>query len=301
MHSDEVCAVALLSLFKGDIQLTRTRHRQTISDAVSCPNTYVLDVGGKYDPSMLNFDHHRVKGVPFHPNGCPLSSVGMIWLHFWKDIIKSQNANLNEEQMVAVKEKLDSIFLMIDAIDNGFSSPGKDEKGIFWGAANISTIISSWNFFHDDEDLNFSSAADEIKGFFKRRIHLSIREEVKRLDFEKSVDDALSKGLDVVILSQGGHGWQNIVVEKDDNWVIKMAVFQNLEGNWAVQQVPDSRGSRSGRVPLPKAWAGLKWEELDAKTGCQPGAVFCHPARFIAAHKNFDGAMEMAKAAIMSS
>lgn len=65
-------AVALLDLyfFKGEkFQLVRTRDKDTIAVGQADAETFVVDVGLKYDPNMRNFDHHQNDDSLCWPNG----------------------------------------------------------------------------------------------------------------------------------------------------------------------------------------------------------------------------------------
>ena len=56
-HADEVFACALILEHVGELEIQRTR----VIDAVEYSNTetFIVDVGGVYDPEMRNFDHHQ--------------------------------------------------------------------------------------------------------------------------------------------------------------------------------------------------------------------------------------------------
>ncbi len=58
-HADEVIAVALLRQAGFQFEITRTRDPKILGEAIADNNILVLDVGGVYDPAMLNFDHHQ--------------------------------------------------------------------------------------------------------------------------------------------------------------------------------------------------------------------------------------------------
>lgn len=64
-HSDEVFASALLMRlfhYKGSVNIVRTRNKNIIDDAKKSMNVFVVDVGGAFNPLMLNFDHHQDGG-----------------------------------------------------------------------------------------------------------------------------------------------------------------------------------------------------------------------------------------------
>lgn len=52
-HSDELLAVALLSIKYENVSIIRNR------DYKSCDYDYIVDLGGVYDPQSGQFDHHQ--------------------------------------------------------------------------------------------------------------------------------------------------------------------------------------------------------------------------------------------------
>lgn len=73
-HADEVFAVALLDMiledddFKGDykpLMIERTKNLEKITKyKKEYPETFILGVGGKYDPIEFCFDHHHDRTMP---------------------------------------------------------------------------------------------------------------------------------------------------------------------------------------------------------------------------------------------
>jgi hypothetical protein len=72
-HADEVIAIAILLTKLGVTQIIR---RQPTEDELNDPDTWVIDVGGRYEPDRRNFDHHNVPG---NENDC---SFDLILDHF---------------------------------------------------------------------------------------------------------------------------------------------------------------------------------------------------------------------------
>lgn len=54
------------------------------------------------------------------------------------------------------------------------------------------------------------------------------------------------------------------------------------------------------RLSLPAAWRGLRDGALEAVTSI-PGSRFVHAAGFIGGHDSYEGALEMARAALKQS
>ena len=63
---------------------------------------------------------------------------------------------------------------------------------------------------------------------------------------------------------------------------------------WRVQTVPVEPGSFQSRKPLPKAWMGIRDQELDKVSGI-PGCIFVHASGFIGGNKTYEGTLEMAR------
>lgn len=63
---------------------------------------------------------------------------------------------------------------------------------------------------------------------------------------------------------------------------------------WRVQTVPVEPGSFQSRKTLPKAWMGIRDQELDSISGI-PGCIFVHASGFIGGNKTYEGTLEMAR------
>ena len=66
-HADDVFACATLSLIFPDSEIVRSRDPKILA---SCD--FRVDVGGKYDPSTNDFDHHQ--GKILRDNGIPYAA-----------------------------------------------------------------------------------------------------------------------------------------------------------------------------------------------------------------------------------
>lgn len=84
-HADEALAVFLLRLLPEyrHATLVRTRDPDLLN---TC--TIVVDVGGVHDDKLLRYDHHqREFNATFPGKGTKLSSAGLVWMHYGKNII----------------------------------------------------------------------------------------------------------------------------------------------------------------------------------------------------------------------
>ena len=170
-HNDEVMAIALLEIFflKEKYKLIRTRDKEVIKKHQSSKNSFVIDVGFKYDESNLNFDHHQNDKRLVWDDKTPYSSCGLIW-KFLKDNNYLQNKIPNRK--VAFLEEF--IIKEIDRQDNGV---GQWKDGVF---------ISMHNRNHHDDkimDLQFKRALSSGKDYL---INIISAHETKKHDFSYS-------------------------------------------------------------------------------------------------------------------
>lgn len=126
-HADDVFAVAMLRYAGCCFDIIRTRDATTLNEAKQDRNTIVLDVGGVFDPSMLNFDHHQDMNLP--------SAAGMIWEHFKNLIVSQEDARPFFTQFVA----------SIDAIDTNRNNIYAVWNELPQGFRNTSNLISGFN------------------------------------------------------------------------------------------------------------------------------------------------------------
>jgi len=78
-HSDDVFSIALLKLFHKDINVVRTRNKETLKNAIKDEKTYVLDAGGIFDPEKLNFDHHAESPED-------MATISLLFQHLFPDL-----------------------------------------------------------------------------------------------------------------------------------------------------------------------------------------------------------------------
>ncbi|TDE17155.1 MYG1 family protein [Dyadobacter psychrotolerans] len=123
-HADDVMAVALLRHAGYQFELIRTRDPKILESALAENNSLVLDVGGVYDPSMLNFDHHQDRSL--------LSAAGLVYEHF-KEEICPVDAQIYFGRFIAAIDAMDTnrdnIFDLWATLPRGF----KNVSGILGG------------------------------------------------------------------------------------------------------------------------------------------------------------------------
>lgn len=82
-HPDELLAISLLAqtvfATTGLPVIERTRDPVRLQAACNDKESFVIDVGFQWDPSLRNFDHHQGDLSESWPDGTPLSSCGLMW------------------------------------------------------------------------------------------------------------------------------------------------------------------------------------------------------------------------------
>ncbi|KAM0879411.1 hypothetical protein ACQ4PT_034255 [Festuca glaucescens] len=78
----------------------------------------------------------------------------------------------------------------------------------------------------------------------------------------------------------------------------KYVLYQDERSkSWRVQAVSVAPDRFESRKALPEKWRGMRDDELSKETGI-PGCVFIHMSGFIGGNKTYEGALEMARAAL---
>lgn len=98
--------------------VVRTRDTSLLKAARANSDVFVLDVGGEYDASVLNFDHHQSSMRKTWDDGTPFSSTGLVWK--WlesKNLLKQ----LPKEIFQEIEEK---VVKALDSHDNGLLTFG---------------------------------------------------------------------------------------------------------------------------------------------------------------------------------
>ncbi|EHA55682.1 hypothetical protein MCOR27_003051 [Pyricularia oryzae] len=334
-HADEALAVYMLRqhipTYAG-ASLVRTRDPAALARCHT-----VVDVGGEYDASTLRFDHHqRTFSTTFPGRQTKLSSAGLVYMHFGKQIIARRLADPdcdNEATVDMLYAKLYENFVeALDAHDNGISaydpavlataSNGQPlqkrfSDGGFTLGAVVGRLNPNWNDpIPEDpaeaqaaEDQRFEAASARIGEEFDRdldyytRSWLPARSVVADAFSHRAEHDPAGKGRILVFKGQSVPWKDHLYTLEQENPSAGEVVYvlypekPTPDAKWRIQCVPVSKDSFQSRLPLPEAWRGFRDEELDKITGI-PGCVFVHAAGFIGGNKTFEGAMAMAQKAL---
>lgn len=293
-HADDVFAVAALQLvFVGgpDVEVVRTRDPKVLA---TCD--YVVDVGDIDEAFKGRFDHHQREGKPEpRPNGVPYSSFGLVWRQFGGEVSNAYRVSGEDSLMFAsVAAIVDrDLVQSIDALDNGYGTYAAVAPGV--QHATISSMISSFNpTWQEYQKPDAFDAAFEFCVEYARRIVIravaSAKAEVAAKNLVRT-----QVGQEIIVIDQHAPVMDTII---ETSVATKFLVFPSPGGEWMVQCVPPEVGSFAQRKPLPEAWAGKRGADLDAVTGLT-GGVFCHAGRFICGATTKDGAIALAKLALV--
>lgn len=308
-HADEALAVYMLRLlpqFK-DAKVVRSRTPTDWEES-----DVVVDVSGKYD-GIKFFDHHQREFFEtFDENHkTKLSSAGLVYKHFGRDIIKSVLHEINDRDLDVLFLKVYKQFVeALDANDNGISKIDVEETNIkpkfSDSAITIPGIISNMNPNWNDDcsaekyDEQFFKASSFIGGVF---VDLVTGYGKSWLPAKGLVQKALESRFDVdksgkiVMLSQFCP-WKEHLFEAEKQMgitdEIQFVLFEDSSKTWRVSTVPVSANSYKFRKGLPEPLRGLRDQELSDKSGI-PECVFIHAAGFIGGTKTKEGALKMAQ------
>ena len=333
-HADEALAVFLLRLLPSyqNSSLVRTRDPEVLD---SCHT--VVDVGGVYDAAKKRFDHHQ-RGFEetFPGHGTKLSSAGLVYLHFGKDIIHEKyNLDPSSQESTDLYNKLYSgLVEAFDANDNGISV--YDTKAIL--AANITrrfedrgfnlaSVVNRFNYDDESkpaadesseekqrkEDERFLKASAFVGQQFlselsdKARSWLPARAVVREAYQNRHKNHASGK---IMVFPEGLpwadhlYDFERLEAETGSKAVEECQVLYVLfpestekDSKWRIRAVGVEGGGFINRKDLPDDWKGMRDQELSDISGI-PGCVFVHAGGFIGGNHSFEGALEMAKKAV---
>ncbi|MBE3041728.1 MYG1 family protein [Candidatus Bathyarchaeota archaeon] len=328
-HADEALAVHMLRSLPtyASSSLVRTRDPALLADCHT-----VVDVGGEYDAATNRYDHHqRTFSTTFPSRDTKLSSAGLVYLHFGKDLIR-RKIGLEEgvedtPEVDLVWKKLYEAFVeALDAHDNGISaydtaaldaaglkkrfSDGNFSLGAMVGRRNRGFGDPTPQDFPDlaaaqrDEDERFLSASKLIGTEFDltldyySRSWLPARSIVVAAYEKRAEFDPQGR---VMVFEGASAPWKDHLysLEGDEAKVLYVLYPESAApgAKWRVQAVSVSKDSFASRKPLPEAWRGFRDEELDGISGVE-GCVFVHAAGFIGGNKTFEGAKAMVAKAL---
>ncbi len=307
-HADDVFGVGILMGVFPSHTLVRTR-KQELIDAAG----YAVDVGGTWDAPSGRFDHHQ-RGFdgarPAHAvdgttvPGVGYASAGLVWAAHGRDYVKAwagmHGHSLNAQAIEDIVRSIDhSLVQYLDMVDTG---QGDVSPGIFGLSSLIAQLNTHWM---EEQGLDGAAKAQLQETRFREAITITrtfLDHAIsKKLAQIRAVDTVRNAprllGGRVLHLAEGGMPWTRVVVDEMPDVVF--VIYPDSDGDqYQVKTVPVEPGSFTARLDLPKAWAGLRDQELAAVTGVDD-SVFCHLNLFIGGARSLAGAVRLAELALV--
>ncbi len=306
-HADDVFGVGVLMGVFPNHTLVRTRKEELLARA-----DFTVDVGGVWDAAAGRFDHHqrgfdgarpamRVGGREQPAVG--FASAGLVWtVHgaaYVAQLAQRLGFALDADAVAEVARSIDgSLVQYIDMVDTG-------QAEVAPGAFGLSALLSHLNSHWLEEaglssaekaqlqETRFREAVSMTRTFLDRAILKKISQ-IRSRDIVRGSPRLL--GGRVLHLQEGGMPWTRIVV--DEMPEILFVIYPDSDGDqYQIKTVPVEAESFVSRKDLPRAWAGLRDQELAAVTGV-PDSVFCHTNLFIGGARSFQGAVRLAELAL---
>lgn len=302
--------IRLTGKFSG-ADIVRTRDPQVLEKMDA-----VLDVGGVYNASMDRYDHHQkgfeeVFGYGFTTK---LSSAGLVYKHFGKEIIaKELQVDKDHPDVLRLFVAVYKSFVeAIDAVDNGINQYDTDLPPRYVNNTHLSSRVGRLNLDWMDLD---QSPEKENEAFHKA-VSLAGSEFMDSLQFHAKswlparsiVMECLSASKDVdpsgeIMVLTRFCPWKLHLFELEEEMkidpLIKYVLYQDDRSkSWRVQAVAISPDKFESRKAFPSPWRGLRDEQLSTESGF-PGCVFVHMSGFIGGNHTYEGALAMAKAALL--
>lgn len=273
-HADEVFAIAILKKVYKNIEVIRTRDKNLLSQV-----DMRIDIGGEYNSITGDFDHHQKSFDMAQESGIPYSTVGLIWKHFGKKIVKSDDAWERIRR---------GLIEFLDAHDTGIEY-SNSKLSIY----SVGSVIGSFNTVRgekDNEEEQFNKALDCASDILNNEIRRAenyaegleiVKKAIKDNPHEKFIllEEGLPKG--------------PIMDETD----ILYIVSSRRDGKWGSIAVQKESTSFDNRKDFPKTWGGLTDEELEKVTRVA-GATFCHKNLFYCVAKTKESIIELTKKSI---
>jgi MYG1 exonuclease len=296
-HADEVASMGLLSAYFSDknIEFSILRSRDTEKFKTS---DILIDVGLEYNHEEKRYDHHQssFKEIWSEEFGVPLSSVGLIWRHYGKEIVEiylnvnsyhyGHSRNYDDGTIEEIWNIIyKNLILEIDANDNGVVLT-KNSNNL-----NIPSIVGSANGdTSDDVEQNekFSTAVDLIGKIFDIKF-----KEIINTYFDLQKDYEIISKMDltgpILIISKNVKSIYKCINKLDPDSNVKFFIFTDDEKSEYTVKTRQIRGEKF--ISL----CPISPEKILKENILKPEEIiFVHKALFIAKSSSLETAKEIA-------
>lgn len=311
-HADEVLACVVLKRMNPMSTIIRTRDLEVIHHYVQKQQIIaIVDVYGQYIPDKCYFDHHQ-RGFETYIDGVLCSSAGLVFKHFYFDILKAYNIETRNKAR-ACREIYYKYFRAVDAIDNGVDirsvvavKPNRNSFEYDLGLPELMTkgneqriymrTISSMVAEYGSFEEAFSFVNTDFNNFMNGiRIWINKYDKVKEyLDnmmiHNSVVEDRYKKD---ILLTDGMDNIGNLVCEIEKELGLDIKYIVDKQANtYKVYAVPECVGGFRTKRPLCEKWRGLRDDELCEVSEIE-GCVFVHSTGFLGINSSLSGALKM--------
>ncbi|MBA2964377.1 MYG1 family protein [Ramlibacter sp. MAH-25] len=306
-HADDVFGVAVLAAVFPDHAIVRTRDAGALAAA-----DFAVDVGGEWDPARGRFDHHQrgfdgartrleADGRTVPAEG--YAGAGLVWREFGSTYVAQAARALGREleagTVAAIAADVDAALVRyLDLVDTGAADVA---PGIFGISSQVALLNTTWL---EEQGLGADALAAlqlerfrQAMAFLGRSLERFVLRAIGQVLAADSVRRAerLFDGR-VLLLADGGMPWTRVVVREMPQ--VQLVVYpESGRPQYQIRTVPAAEGTFASRIDLPRAWAGLRDQELVDVTGVAD-AVFCHLNLFIAGARSREGALRLAQLAL---
>lgn len=300
-HADDTCATVLIMGYYDkclpqsyNIKLVRSRNPETFEDA-----DVLLDVGCIYDPSTMRFDHHQKSWEESFSESydIPMSSVGMIWKHYGKEILEKfiennfDKSNLSQKDIDQLHDVIyKDVIMEIDANDNGIPVV-KDGNTNYNVSMTLWGIIDNMNYtetYNDEEQYKLFLDAIEV---CRKILDIRIKEVINRYllylnDVEEVAKNFSNTTEKYLILERPIITIFKCLNEMDPELNIKFIIFPNDDSDcWTIRTRSSPDQKFKPIIPI-----------VDNVKG---DVLFVHRNRFVAKTKTKDAAIALIQQSIL--
>ncbi|ELP85636.1 hypothetical protein EIN_409350 [Entamoeba invadens IP1] len=283
---DTILAVSLLRRTR-DFAKSEIRFIKAKEDMNGCD--MVLGYGGMYNADTLRFDYHQhdFKEVFSNKSKYPMSSAGMVFKRFGKEIVKSVLVSLSEKFDMNVSDELlnvakdviyQSLIEPVDAMTNGFSK--FDETPLYLNPTDSFRLMSAQEMKNE----NFVEEVEETASTFISEMDAHVQSiECYQQTLYNAKKALTFNGEKRRILLVSGF-IQVAYIQSIENklGVLGNFLFYIREGKARVtiRTVTSPESVFVNRAAFPESWRGLENEELENAVG-EEGVYFCHHSGFM--------------------
>ncbi|XP_024873792.1 UPF0160 protein MYG1, mitochondrial-like isoform X2 [Temnothorax curvispinosus] len=302
-HCSEVLACALLKLLPQykDASIVRSEDKSILD---TCD--IVVGVGGEYNPSRRRYDHNTrefqewmniVIREPEHHRKVKLTSAGLIYYQFGREILKNVLSDVTED--IIINKMFAFIYAkLIREID--FMDEHKCKLESYTDlSARVCRLNPLWDSQDEKKDKQFEKAMALVRKEFldivkdARNIRLPSMDIVRHAVENRFKVDPSGE---IIMLSKViTYEDYLFKLEKDLNVSpsIKYVIWKtgNIYCIGCVQEY------YVYRMLFPKAWGGLSHDTLVKACGIE-GALHVHPDCYVGGHETEGGAVAMARKAL---